>query len=130
MGDVSPQGQLPGLVEITNECFHQTQPTAVLERADVMAAFNALPAATDDLLPIPAAQPVQAGAQVAIAQNVRNVVTRRAMPIPHEYVPVILARFNEGTLNWRWLWTNPVAEAADGRYRLRYLNREGAGTTY
>jgi hypothetical protein len=69
MGDMSPQGQLPGLVEITAECFHQTNVATVLQRADAMAAFQAL-AAGDTILPVPgAAAPVTAGARCKLCQS-------------------------------------------------------------
>jgi hypothetical protein len=121
MGDMSPEGQLPGLVEITSDCFFQTGQVTVLDNADVAAVFAALPAG-DSLLPVPVAQGAQAGGQ-GVPPNVRVVNTRRAMPIPHEYAAPLLTQFNAGTLSWQWIWENAVADiladpAKDNDYRL------------
>ena len=95
-GDVTAGGVLPGLVRVVNQSFHQTAAVPVLERDDTAAAWAARPAG-EALLEVPAA-----------GDAVHNVVTRRAMPIPHQFTETILDSYLRGTLSWRSLW-NEVA---------------------
>jgi hypothetical protein len=128
LGDVTEAGQLPGLVSLEATCFHQAPAVEVLTRGDVMAAWTTLPALSDNLgAPIAPAAPA-VGAAAPAPPATHNVTTRRAMPVPHEYVATILERFNTGELTWRWLWENvavliladPAREAAYGGF-LDYL---------
>lgn len=95
--DVSAAGNLPGLLEVTAECFHQVQGVNVLQRADVAAAWAALAAGALNLPPVPAG-----------AANAHQVSTRRAMPVPHELASGIIQAQVAGSLSWRQLWTDVV----------------------
>lgn len=92
VGDITGRGQIPGLLEVTNNIFHRTGNVTVLTNGDVLAAFQGL-AADEVLLPVPGAVPAT-----------QVLETRRAMPIPHALVPAIMTHFNEGHLTWMWLW--------------------------
>jgi hypothetical protein len=120
IGDISARGQVPGLLEIANAIFHRTGNVTVLERGDVMAAFQALPQG-EVILPVPGAAAAAVGGQAQAGLATHDIETRRAMPIPHEFAAAILVKYNTGTLTWEWLWTNvAVPTLADAAKAAAY----------
>lgn len=97
-GDVTENGVLPGLVRVLNPSFNRTAAVPVLARGDVAAAWAAR-AAGEPLLEVPA---------VGVATH--DVVTRRAMAIPHEYAQQVLQMYVDGSISWRSLWDTIAAD--------------------
>jgi hypothetical protein len=94
LGDLSASGQMPDMVEVQNNWFRLTARVSVPVN-DEMTFLWASAAATDLLL-----EPPLPGAGVIATQS------RRSVPIPHEYTSMIIVANEQGSLSWRWLWSN------------------------
>jgi hypothetical protein len=94
LGDMTRSGHTPDLVEVHSGWFHLTA-QASIPTDDEMAFLWAATPVVDLLL-----APPLAGAGVV------NVQARRSVPIPHEYISMIIVAQDQGLLTWRWLWTN------------------------
>jgi hypothetical protein len=95
LGDLSVSGLVPDMVEVTNFWFRLTSHVSVPTNDEMANQWLAAPAA-DILLPPPLAP----GAGVVATQS------RRSIPIPHEYISMIIVAQEQGLLSWRWLWAN------------------------
>ena len=94
IGDISTQGNLPPLLELTNEHFHITANQLVPPVNEMANRWQTAPAGEHYL-----------GVETQ-ANGGENVRTRNMVPVPHRYAGAILASYDAGTLNWRWLWEN------------------------
>ena len=93
-GDISPNGALPALVQISNACFHLTDNVDVLVQGDMGAAWAALPVGALTL------DPPAAGA------NVDNIRTRMVMPLTHRFVGPAYDAIQQNIFTWQWISTN------------------------
>ena len=94
IGDVSPQGNIPTMMEILNEHFHLTVNQPVPSLADMTARW-ATQVGDHYLAP-----------EIDGVQGAETVRTRYLVPIPHQYISTILDSYEAGTLTWQWLWAN------------------------
>jgi hypothetical protein len=94
LGDMTGSGHTPDLVEVHSGWFHLTAQVSVPTNDEMTFLWAALPVAE------PLLAPPLAGAGVV------NTQARRSVPIPHEYVTMIIVAQDQGHLTWRWLWTN------------------------
>src|SRR5210317_1312559 len=111
-GDVTAEGQLPPIVELTSHAFHLIQGNHdVFDNGSTTQAWTNNPGRTT-LPPVAAAN-----------ANVESLRCRKMVPIPHEFVVDILRAQDQGTLTWRWLWTTIISgkilgdAAREGQYQ-------------
>ena len=93
IGDLTVNGNLPSLIEITNDSFHLTGNQPVPAIADMTNRWTALPDGDHYLAP-----------EVAGANGAENVRMRYLVPIPHRYIAIILEAYDNSELTWRWMW--------------------------
>ena len=109
IGDVSAQGTLPPLTEITSEYFRLTSNQAVPSIDDMDARWTA--AQGEHYLPL----------ETVGVNGAESIRTRHMMPVPHQYIGQILAEYNNGGLTWRWIWLNvALAILQDPAQRVAY----------
>jgi hypothetical protein len=93
LSDMSSSGQSPDMIAVENLWFHLSGQVPVPTNDEMVNQWTANPAV--QLLP-----PPLAGNGVGQAQS------RKCVPLPHEYATMMILAKEQGTLTWRWLWTN------------------------
>jgi hypothetical protein len=96
-GDLTPEGAMPPVTMLAQASFRLTGNSTVPLRPDFVAGFAALPPGSTHL---PAA---------AAGNGTEEVRTRKVMPIPHPFVPMLLEAHARGELTFPWLAAHVVS---------------------